>query len=40
MHFPSTRTPEGAFEYFLAFILTVLVLVVLLYLGAGLAHLP
>lgn len=40
MHFPSTRTPEGAFEYFLAFIVTVLVLVSLLYLAAGLVVLP
>lgn len=38
MHFPSSRTPEGAFEYFLAFILGVLVVVSLFFLATGLVH--
>lgn len=40
MHLPSSRTPEGVFEYFLAFILTTLLLVSLWFIAAGLAHLP
>lgn len=40
MHLPSSRTPEGAFEYFLAFILGVLVVVSLFFFATGLAYLP
>jgi hypothetical protein len=40
MHLPSSRTPEGAFEYLLAFILTTLVVVSLWFLAAGLVQLP
>jgi hypothetical protein len=40
MHIPTTRTPEGAFEYLLAFILTTLVIVSLWFLAAGLVQLP
>lgn len=40
MHLPSSRTPEGAFQYLLAFILGTLVLVSLWFFAAGLASVP
>ncbi|SDN18853.1 hypothetical protein SAMN04487949_3598 [Halogranum gelatinilyticum] len=40
MHFPSSRTPEGAFEYLLALILGLLVVVSLFFLATGMVHLP